>query len=143
MEIDEMIIKAIKDGKFYVNTHDGYEYQRDIGFVGPKGQCKLTVQQEFWEERAKRFVTIEEAEKELDCVIDVNCKNLSLRSPKDLPKPYRNVVVLYKISKDSEYTGYCNKHGSWFASGEDGSTQIPEPLCWIDPDDILKLLPKG
>lgn len=142
MEIDVMILKANKDGNFYINTHDGYEYQKEIGFVGPKGQGKLTVQQSFWEEKPKRCISIQEAEKALDCLIDINCKNLPLRSPNNPPDKYRNVVVLLEISKDSSYTGYYSSSGSWYTIGEECSTQIPEPLCWIDPDDIFKLLPK-
>ncbi|WP_313583933.1 hypothetical protein [Lacrimispora sp.] len=72
MNIDEMILKANRDGKTYINSRDGYEYSRDNGFLSPKGTMKLTVQQACWEEKLTRHLTIREAEKELDCVIDVD-----------------------------------------------------------------------
>lgn len=149
MRLDEMIIKANllheNKGKVYFNAKDGVTYSLEKGFSG--GDIK-SLWNDGWEELPKRHLTVSEAEKELDCVIDMPDISKLVRSPKESPRSRGNVIVITLEQcneSDGNYTGYRSNCGGWYIWKPDsscGAWEECEPLCWIDPADLIKLLPK-
>lgn len=148
MRIDEMILKANKDGKVYMCRDGKFTYSKFAGFLST---CKIAFKGTFidgWEEKPKRHLTVEEAEKELDCVVDTQDILKLLRSPKELPNSRKNVIaVTLEQCNDFEgnYAGYHSVSKGWVIWKPDpfcGVWKECEPLCWIDPADLIKLLPK-
>lgn len=144
MRIDEMILKANEDGKTYISYGMGpcgspnNEYSKENGFV----PALVSLVPMIWEEKPKRRLTVSEAEKELDCVIDVVISKL-LRSPDMPPEEKRNVVAI-PCSQNDSYTGYCRVDCfsgavTWYKTP---GIKINTPLYWIDPADLIKLLSK-
>ena len=138
MRIDEMIMKANEDGKTYVNQRDEVTYSAANGFNGADIR---SLWNEGWEEQPKRHLTVQEAEKELDCVIDADFSKL-LRSPEEYPNTFNNVIIFLDHNRDSSYTGFYCGPEEWYAIDKNGKCKRIQPLCWIDPEDILKLLLK-
>lgn len=151
MRLDEMIIKANADGKTYTNSEGDITYSKNVGFLDCEGEtlypsCSLLF--EGWQENPKRHLTVSEAEKELDCVIDTPDISKLLRSSKNPPDNRGNVIVVSLEQcddPDGNYTGYHSKGVGWFVwkpDSECGAWEKCEPICWIDPEDLTKLLPK-
>lgn len=149
MRLDEMILKANllheNKGKVYFNSKDGVTYSLEKGFSG--GDIK-SLWNDGWEELPKRHLTVSEAEKELDCVIDTPDISKLFRSPKEASLSRKNViaVTLDQCSDhDGNYTGYYSESKGWLIWRPDpfcGVWKECEPLFWIDSEDLIKLLPK-
>lgn len=145
MRLDEMIIKANADGKVYVHEKDQFTYSKFAGFLScDKSTFSLDmgVYIDGWEELPKRHLTVSEAEKELDCEIDTPDISKLLRSKSELPKPFYNVIIALTFDKDSSFTGFRSGNGTWYVINTDGKCENCNPVFWIDPADLIKLLPK-
>lgn len=147
MRLDEMIINANEDGKTYFCNGTDLEYSKEKGFTGiePSDQVrKFTdiVLVNEWEEKHSRHLTVAEAEKELDCVIDVPDISKLFKSKSELPKPFHNVIIALEFGIESNYTGFRSGKGTWYVIDKDGKCEKCNPVFWIDPADLIKLLPK-
>lgn len=142
MEIDEMILKANVDGKTYFCNGTVLEYSKEKGFIECGCDKTDTVFVGNWREKPKRHLTVSEAEKELDCVIDTPDISKLLRSKSELPKPFYNVIIALTFDKDSSFTGFRSGNGTWYVINTDGKCENCNPVFWIDPADLIKLLPK-
>lgn len=138
MRLDEMIIKANADGKTYVNRKDCTTYSASNGF---SGEDIASLFNDGWEELPKRHLTVAEAEKELDCVIDTPDISKLFRPMSENPENNRNVILVFDEAQSNlNYCGYFIK-GKWFYFS---SYMIPVGchFHWIDPADLIKLLHK-
>ena len=135
MRLDEMIIKANSDGKTYFNPKDEVTYSSENGFIG---DSTADVWVDGWKELTKRHLTVSEAEKELDCVIDTPDISNLVRPANEPPSDYRTVFIIRKNLSSSRgyYSGDWNRYqsGDWKCSDD--------VTFWIDPEDLIKLLPK-
>lgn len=151
MRIDEMILKANKDGKTYENN--GYvvsaTYCSQSGFIydGKPWDDSMAFL-DGWEEKPKRHLTVSEAEKELDCVIDALDISKLLRPMSEVPDNNRNVIVLrnYEGSNDACTVFYDYFSESWrwcdVQHNNPAIINIQSCSCWNDPAELIKLLPK-
>ncbi len=140
MRLDEMILKANllheNKGKVYFNSKDGVTYSLEKGFSG--GDIK-SLWNDGWEEKPKRHLTLSEAEKELDCEIDTPDISKLFISAKEPPNNYRTVIVFFDYCSNFS-KGYYD--GKWnYLRGNDW-LHCEKPVFWIDPADLIKLLPK-
>lgn len=145
MRLDEMIIKANADGKVYVHEKDQFTYSKFAGFLScDKSMFSLDmgVYIDGWEELPKRHLTVSEAEKELDCVIDAPDISELLRSPKEPPSGHRNVIVLIESDHVNHTSFYDKNVNTWYVRQSGNWVESCAPICWIDPADLIKLLPK-
>lgn len=144
MRLDEMIIKANADGKVYFHKKDQFTYSKFAGFLScDKSTFSLDmgVYIDGWEELPKRHLTVSEAEKELDCEIDTPDISKLFRPMSENPENNRNVILVFDEAQSNlNYCGYFIK-GKWFYFS---SYMIPVGchFHWIDPADLIKLLPK-
>lgn len=144
MKLYEMIIKANADGKTYVNRRDETTFSIQNGFNGSDVRTLLN---EGWEELPIRHLTVSEAEKELDCEIDTPDISKLFRSMKEIPNDKRNVIIIdSEISFNSRYCGFYDdvkdKTWHWYDYSKNPLIKNTESLCWIDPSDLIKFLPK-
>lgn len=151
MRLDEMVIKANEDGKTYVNETYNEEYSANKGFV-----CEAKILNSItssasiigWKEKPKRHLTVSEAEKELDCEIDTPDISKLFRPMSDIPDNNRNVIVLrnYEGANDvcTVFYDYFSESWRWRDVQHNNPViiNIQSCLCWIDPADLIKLLPK-
>ncbi len=139
MRLDEMIIKANADGKTYFNETNKTNYSAANGFNGFDTDVLFN---EGWEELQKPHLSVLEAEKELDCVIDTPDISKLLRPMDEKPFNRRNVIIICdETSYNTNYSGYYD--GSiWRLFDYDKNPVIKEYFRWIDPADLIKLLPK-
>lgn len=148
MKLDEMIIKANVDGKTYLCNGTDFEYSKEKGFVEyvdflPNGISDLkriaTVFINGWEEKPKRHLTVSEAEKELDCVIDTPDISKLFRSSDVLPEDGLKIIV-FGVKRRTCYFGYYDSADkAWkLESGE----PITQPKFYMKPDQLTRLLPK-
>lgn len=140
MRLDEMIIKANADGKTYVNEVYNEEYSANKGFVCEAELLNSLTSSTYifgWKEKPKRHLTLSEAEKELDCEIDTPDISKLFRPMSEKPDDIRNVII---VSHDNYvYNGYYSERNKWIKpTGE----LIYSLFHWIDPADLIKLLPK-
>jgi len=148
MRLDEMIVKASADGKTYINN--GYKapatYSAATGFTydgkpwcGEYSMAYITG----WKELPKRHLTVAEAEKEWDCIIDTDLPKM-LKPANDPPKDGRDVIVFFEDT-DVDGRPRCN-YGqcapTCFLTLAKLKPQKCKPICWIDPEDILSLYNK-
>lgn len=147
MRLDEMILKANllpeNEGKTYFCNGTDLEYSKEKGFTGiePSDQIrKFTdiVLVNEWLEKSKRHLTVSEAEKELDCVIDTPDISKLFRPSNEPPSDYRTVFVIRKNLSSSR--GYYS--GDWNRYQGCGWEPTDDVTFWIDPADLIKLLPK-
>lgn len=148
MRLDEMIIKANADGKVYVHEKDQFTYSKFAGFLScDKSTFSLDmgVYIDGWEELPIRHLTVLEAEKELDCVIDTPDISKLFRPMSEKPSDKRSVIIASNHNElDLNYCGYYDSDNNlwrWFG----GFNAKIMGLCscyWIDPADLIKLLPK-
>ena len=136
MRLDEMVIKANEDGKTYVNRTDEVTYSMSKGFNGSKVASLFN---DCWEELPKRHLTVSEAEKELDCVIDTPDISKLFRPMSEHPNDTRTVILIFDMLSCFHKGFYEERWHYW-----DRSEWIPcgKFICWIDPADLIKLLPK-
>lgn len=142
MKLDEMIIKANADGKTYFNPKDNTEYNSESGFTNEDTIEERVAWVDGWEELPKRHLTVSEAEKELDCEIDTPDISGLLRSPNEPPTDHRNVIVLIKSDNVKHTSFYDKSVNMWYVWQSGDWIESCAPLCWIDPADLIKLLPK-
>ena len=138
MEIDEMILKANVDGKTYFCNGTVLEYSKEKGFIECGCDKTDTVFVGNWREKPKRHLTVSEAEKELDCEIDTPDISKLFRPSNEPPSDYRTVFVIRKNLSSSR--GYYS--GSWNRYQCSGWEPTGDVTFWIDPEDLIKLLPK-
>ena len=142
MRLDEMIIKANTDGKTYVNRKDCVTYSASSGF---SGEDIASLFNDGWEELPKRHLTVSEAEKELDCVIDTPDISRLLRSMSEYPDNSRDVIIINgDTGINSTLYGFYDKVDScWrWRCGAKHRICYGGSFHWIDPADLIKLLPK-
>nr|DAM14513.1 MAG TPA: hypothetical protein [Caudoviricetes sp.] len=147
MRLDEMIIKANADGKVYVHEKDQFTYSKFAGFLScDKSTFSLDmgVYIDGWEELPKRHLTVSEAEKELDCEIDTPDISKLFRPMIEHPDNKGNVIVIDKASGYTHHCGFYDKDEKWWRwySGCNPCISNPSLYYWIDPADLIKLLPK-
>ena len=154
MRLDEMIIKANADNKTYFCNGTDLEYSRENGFTKSDGTSLLmeirlgycpSVCVTGWKEKPKRHFTVSEAEKVLDCVIDAPDISKLLRPMFEKPEDKRNVIIVYKDSGlSARHCGFYDKDDNWWRwhSGCNPCISNPSLYYWIDPEDLIKLLPK-
>lgn len=140
MRLDEMIIKANADGKTYFNPRDKVEYSAKYGFSKEDDVMYF----DLWEEKPARHLTVSEAEKELDCVIDTPDISKLFRPMIEHPDNKGNVIVIDKASGYTHHCGFYDKDEKWWRwySGCNPCISNPSLYYWIDPADLIKLLPK-
>lgn len=141
MRVDEMIIKANADGKTYFNPKDNTEYNSESGFTNEDTIEERVAWVDGWEELPKRHLTVSEAEKELDCVIDTPDISKLFRPMSEKPDNGRNVILVYD---DAQYFynhcgHYTKTQDKWFDTSKNG---ICLSFRRIDPADLTKLIPK-
>ena len=152
MRLDEMIIKAKEDGKTYYCNGTNLEYSKELGFLEylDESPTKLAPSNygvavfiNGWAEKQKRHLTVAEAEKELDCVIDVPDISKLFRPMSEKPDDARNVIIVSKfIGRNTKYCGFYDC-GSWeWYGGNNTMVDVLSSSRWIDPADLKKLLPK-
>lgn len=139
MRIDEMIIKAKEDGETYFNKIDATFYSSKEGFSHQETVMYLNG----WEKKPVRHLTVAEAEKELDCVIDVPDISKLFRPMSEIPKVSNNVIIVGdKPELNTKYCGFY-ENGQWIWYDQKFSViGLTFNLHWIDPADLIKLLPK-
>ena len=144
MRIDEMVIKANEDGKTYICDGTYIEYSKDKGFTDysfkeSRRKFADTVVTDGWEEKPKRHLTVSEAEKELDCEIDTPDISKLFRPMSEHPSDTRTVILIFDMLSCFHKGFYEERWHYW-----DRSEWIPcgKFICWIDPADLIKLLPK-
>lgn len=144
MKLDEMIVKANEDEETYINEAYHIVYSKDAGFryvytIG-KQEPKGLIPTNGWEIKPKRHLTVSEAEKELDCIIDTDLPKM-LKPANDPPKDGRDVIVFFEDA-DADGRPRCN-YGqcapTCFLTLTKLKPQKCKPICWIDPEDILSL----
>ena len=135
MRLDEMIIKANADGKTYFCKKDCAEYSAKNGFSAEDELMYF----DGWEELPKRHLTVSEAEKELDCVIDTPDISKLFRPMSEHPNDTRTVILIFDMLSCFHKGFYEERWHYW-----DRSEWIPcgKFMFWIDPADLIKLLPK-
>lgn len=154
MRLDEMIITANANNKTYFCNGTDLGYSRENGFTKTDGTSLLqSISLDFcpsvcvvgWNEKSKRRLTVAQAEKELDCVIDVPDISKLFRPMSEKPNDKRNVIIASNHNElDLNYCGYYDSGNNlwrWFG----GFNAKIMGLCscyWIDPEDLIKLLPK-
>lgn len=147
MRLDEMIIKANADGKTYISFDGDFTYCKNVGFLDYQGDTLYpshVLPFDGWQEKLKRHLTVLEAEKELDCVIDAP----KLFRPMDeIPGDKRNVIIVSDspVNKfNSNYCGFYDLDDTWWRWFNGCAPRISDACGyhWIDPEDLIKLLPK-
>lgn len=148
MRLDEMIIKANADGKTYYCNGTNLEYSKELGFLEyleesptklAPSKYRIAVFINGWEEKQKRHLTVAEAEKELDCVIDTPDISKLFISAEEPPNDYRTVIAFFDY-RSNFFKGYYD--GKWnYLRGNDW-LPCENPVFWIDPADLIKLLHK-
>ena len=142
MKLDEMIVRANDDKETYVNEAYHMAYSSDVGFryvhtIG-KQESKGLIPAIGWEIKPKCHLTVAEAEKELDCIIDVDLPKI-LKPANNPPKDGRDVIVFFEdVDTDGRPRctyGKCSP--TWFLSLGKIKPKKGKPICWIDPEDIL------
>jgi len=146
MRLDEMIIKANADGKTYFCNGTYLEYSKEKGFTEynlkeSRRKFADVVCTGDWKEKPKRHLTVSEAEKELDCEIDTPDISKLFRPMSEKPDNGRNVILVYD---DAQYFynhcgHYTKTQDKWFDTSKNA---ICLSFRWIDPADLIKLLPK-
>ena len=148
MRLDEMIIKANTDGKVYVHEKDQFTYSKFAGFLScDKSMFSLDmgVYIDGWEELPKRHLTVSEAEKELDCEIDTPDISKLFRPMSEHPGDSRTVIIVYKTyGINSDLIGFYHVTDNCWRWLFGGNHRIcyNDSIHWIDPADLIKLLPK-
>lgn len=148
MRLDEMIIKANADGKTYTNSEGDITYSKNVGFLDCDGEtlypsCSLLF--EGWQELTKRHLTVSEAEKELDCEIDTPDISKLFRPMSEHPGDSRAVIIVYKTyGINSDLIGFYHVTDNCWRWLFGGNHRIcyNDSVHWIDPADLIKLLPK-
>ena len=148
MRLDEMIIKAKEDGKTYYCNGTNLEYSKELGFLEylDESPTKLAPSNygvavfiNGWAEKQKRHLTVAEAEKELDCVIDVPDISKLFRPWSEKPSDRRTVILFFDTHGFFQKGCYEKK---WYCWEGDKWIYCENPVFWIDPADLMKLLPK-
>jgi len=154
MRLDEMIIKANADGKTYFCNGTDLEYSRENGFTKTDGTSLLqSISLDFcpsvcvvgWKEKPKRHLTVSEAAKELDCVIDTPDISKLFRPMSEHPGDSRAVIIVYKTyGINSDLIGFYHVTDNCWRWLFGGNHRIcyNDSVHWIDPADLIKLLPK-
>lgn len=145
MRIDEMILEAVKTGGVYIcktYSEGCVTYSNDSGFKyngEPITEEYCSTFLNGWEMKPKRYLTVKEAEKELDCVINIDIHEL-LRPIFNPPRQSKRVIILIDHFQ-STFTGkYSAMTHEWSIKKGEGIWYPCTPLCWIDPEDILRLV---
>lgn len=142
MRLDEMVINANADGKTYVNRKDEVTYSVSNGFSGADIASLFN---DGWEELPKRHLTVSEAEKELDCVIVTPDISKLFRPMSEHPGDSRTVIIVYKTyGINSDLIGFYHVTDNCWRWLFGGNHRIcyNDSVHWIDPADLIKLLPK-
>jgi len=154
MRLDEMVIKANVDGKTYFCNGTELEYSRENGFTKTDGTSLLqsisldvcpSVCVTGWKEKPKRHLTVSEAEKELDCVIDTPDISKLFRSMSEHPNNGRNVIIVYsdRDINTNSYGFYGTGDNCWrWSFGNNNRICYNGSVYWIDMADLIKPLPK-
>lgn len=148
MRLDEMIITANANNKTYFCNGTDLEYSRENGFTKTDGTSLLqSISLDFcpsvcvvgWKEKPKRHLTVSEAEKELDCEIDTPDISKLFRPMSEHPNDCRSVILFFD-KRSCFHKGYYYEKWNYC----EGNDWIPckEFVFWIDPADLIKLLPK-
>ena len=139
MEIDEMILKANVDGKTYFCNGTVLEYSKEKGFIECGCDKTDTVFVGNWREKPKRHLTVSEAEKELDCEIDTPDISKLFKLPSEITEVFSEVILVNKPFRYFICGHYDFSDHTWRSPR---GTSLREPTHWINPADLIKLLPK-
>ncbi len=137
MRLDEMIIKANEDGKTYVNLQDEVTYSATNGF---NGEDTDSLWNDGWEELPKRHLTVAEAEKELDCVIDVTDISKLFISSDILPEDGLKIIIFSKSRRACD-SGFYDAADKTWKRDHYGALTV-KPAFYMKQADLIKLLPK-
>lgn len=145
MRLDEMIIKANADGKTYFCNGTDFEYSKEKGFMFYSETEKRQVSADVvctddWKEKPKRRLTVLEAEKELDCVIDTPDISKLFISSDILPEDGLK-LVLFGESRRHCYSGFYDALAKAWRTEYSGA-MVTKPSLYIKWSDLIKFIPK-
>ena len=149
MRLDEMIITANANNKTYFCNGTDLEYSRENGFTKTDGTSLLqSISLDFcpsvcvvgWKEKPKRHLTVSEAEKELDCVIDTPDISKLFISTDVLPEDGLK-LVLFGESRRHCYSGFYDATAKAWRTEYSGA-MVTKPSLYIKWSDLIKFIPK-